>query len=86
MIEDKQLCLNCLYPHQTDTCTSIYSCRHCGQRHNSILHAETSFHITTDSEIIFDPDEQQALEMEQLICTHIHSEHKPTNILCCLLR
>jgi hypothetical protein len=34
----KQLCVNCLDPrHHVETCQSPYSCRHCGQRHHSLL-------------------------------------------------
>lgn len=71
--------MNCLFPHATDTCQSKYTCRHCGQKHNSILHTETSFHLATESETEeeLDPDEQQAIEMEQLICTHVQPTDKP---------
>jgi hypothetical protein len=40
VIQAKRLCYNCLQPgHGVSTCPSQRSCRHCGKRHHSMLHA-----------------------------------------------
>lgn len=40
-IHDSNLCINCLRSdHKADKCTSKYTCRHCRQRHHSLLHLD----------------------------------------------
>lgn len=38
LIEEKHLCTNCLYKHETKNCTSKYTCRKCQGMHNTLLH------------------------------------------------
>lgn len=33
-----KLCVNCFSPEHTKNCPSLNSCRHCGEKHNSLLH------------------------------------------------
>lgn len=42
---------------------------------------ETNFYLTSeiDEEVVIDPDEQQAIEMEQLICTHTNPSGEYAN-------
>lgn len=46
MVEEKQLCVNCLYKHNVKDCTSRYTCRKCQAMHNTLLHRA----LTVDSE------------------------------------
>ncbi|XP_039442932.1 uncharacterized protein LOC120423264 [Culex pipiens pallens] len=39
IVSNKHLCYNCLGAHQVRNCSSKRSCRHCQQRHHSLLHA-----------------------------------------------
>ena len=42
-INNKKLCFNCLKPsHQSKNCRSQYSCRNCGQRHNTAICEQTT--------------------------------------------
>lgn len=38
LVHEKKLCKNCLYKHPTATCTSKFTCRHCREKHNTVLH------------------------------------------------
>lgn len=38
LINEKKLCTNCLYPHETSACWSKHACRTCGKSHHSLLH------------------------------------------------
>ncbi len=42
LVREKRLCLNCLSPaHAVRQCTNQHSCRHCSQRHHTLLHRDT---------------------------------------------
>lgn len=38
LVQEKQLCTNCLYKHSINDCISKGSCKVCGQRHHTLLH------------------------------------------------
>lgn len=38
LIQEKQLCTNCLYKHDVNECMSRGSCKTCKQRHHTLLH------------------------------------------------
>ncbi len=39
LVRQKRLCLNCLTPsHAVKNCNNKHTCRHCGQKHHSLLH------------------------------------------------
>lgn len=38
LVHGKNLCENCLYPHETEKCTSRYTCRACNDKHHTLLH------------------------------------------------
>jgi len=43
LVRQKRLCLNCLAPaHAVKNCANRHSCRHCGQRHHTLLHKGTT--------------------------------------------
>jgi len=42
VITKHKICSNCLHPsHTLENCSSKYTCRHCGERHNYLLHNHT---------------------------------------------
>lgn len=42
LVNARSLCTNCLYGHQVNDCKSKYRCAVCGQKHNTLLHMDTS--------------------------------------------
>lgn len=62
-----------MFPHKTEECKSTYTCRHCNQKHSTILHAETNLHINEDQELasILEPEELQHIEMESIHVGHV---------------
>lgn len=73
LINGKRLCMNCFYTHKTEECKSSFTCKFCNRRHNSALHSESNFYIADETETgkLLDPEEQQALEMEQMLLGHV---------------
>ncbi len=41
LVREHKLCLNCFHPsHSVKQCSNKHSCRHCSQRHHTLLHRE----------------------------------------------
>lgn len=38
LAEQQSLCINCLYRHKTENCTSKFRCKICGAKHHTLLH------------------------------------------------
>lgn len=49
-IKELKLCNNCFKNHFIKNCTSKFNCKHCGQRHHSLLH----FHRVSNSQMVVD--------------------------------
>jgi len=42
LVREKRLCLNCFHPsHGVKQCNNRHNCRHCSQRHHTLLHKDT---------------------------------------------
>lgn len=74
-IANKGLCVNCLFNHDVSNCKSKYSCRHCNERHNTVLHPPTQVNnlMVCEATIPTEPEELQALEMQEEIIAHVHN-------------
>lgn len=49
LIKARELCINCLYKHNIDSCTSKFRCKRCEKKHNTLLHDvihELDIHMT----------------------------------------
>lgn len=84
-LDNKGLCVNCLYPHKVEDCKSRYSCRYCGQRHNSILHPPVQVHnlITIDDSQVepqMEHEELQALEMQGEFIAHVNNQKSVSDV------
>ncbi|XP_055308905.1 uncharacterized protein LOC129572830, partial [Sitodiplosis mosellana] len=81
-ISDKGLCINCLYTHPVEKCTSKYSCRECSMRHNTALHPPARIHniMTLEEGIQLEPEEVQAMEMQNEVILHIDGENRSKNV------
>lgn len=83
-IKEKGLCVNCLHNHSVDECTSKFSCKICGERHNSVLHtAAAVFSIITDTgDIDIDANcseiEQEELQAREMAFT-TQMENEPNS-------
>lgn len=56
LVQEKQLCTNCLYPHKITDCKSKGSCKICSQRHHTLLHNALNttqlFHLTQPEQVL----------------------------------
>lgn len=68
IVEEKDLCKNCLFKHNTNDCQSKFRCKTCNEKHHSLLHRQINsennahgsgnasssqnFHLMTNSNVI----------------------------------
>lgn len=71
LIRSKNLCENCFYSHETEKCTSRYTCRACNERHHTLLHPlQKTLHTTVGQEDEFDDvDETESESGEEMKAT-----------------
>lgn len=73
LVQEKKLCINCLYKHELSNCTSKGSCKTCKQRHHTLLHEALIehgqlYHIVQSEQILHSqPDKARALLATALI-------------------
>ncbi len=50
VVHSQGICLNCLYPgHYSNQCKSSFTCRHCSQKHHTMLHKNSTPAVTAAS-------------------------------------
>ena len=68
LLKKHNSCFNCLNDnHSSKTCSNVHRCRHCNQKHHSLLHSESN----PESNV------EQASSSQALVSTH-HSTNDPS--------
>ena len=50
VVRSQGICINCLYPgHHANQCKSSFTCRHCSQKHHTMLHKDSTPAVTAAS-------------------------------------
>lgn len=64
LIRSKNLCENCFYSHETEKCTSRYTCRACNEKHHTLLHPlQKALHTTFGEANETDDTDESEIEL-----------------------